>query len=149
MILCNINDLNRMENIHPLFKTLFDYIQTHNLLNMPLGRIELQGDDLFINNSEPECVTAEEQVLEIHRRYIDLHVLLEGTETIGWKALEEVEHISTPYNDEKDFELSGDRPTTYVTLHPGQCLFAFPEDPHAPIIGQGKIRKAIGKIRII
>ncbi|MCF0160173.1 MAG: YhcH/YjgK/YiaL family protein [Bacteroidaceae bacterium] len=148
MIICNVENLKRMENLHPLFPTLFEYVKSHDLLNTPLGRIEIQGDDLFINNSNPQCVTAEEQVLEMHRDYIDVHVLLEGTETIGWKALEEIEHISKAYDKQDDYELSDDRPTTFVTLHPGQCLIVFPEDPHAPIIGEGKIRKAIGKVRL-
>lgn len=148
MIVCNIEDLGRLESLHPLFKTLFDYVKNHDLLKTPLGRIELQGNDLFINNSEPLCVKAEEQVLEIHRQYIDVHVLLEGSETIGWKALGEIQHICKAYDEAADYELSDDRSTTFVTLHPGQCLIAFPEDPHAPIIGEGKIRKAIGKVRL-
>lgn len=148
MILCNIEDLGRVECLNPLFGKLFDYLRNNNLLKMPLGRIELQGDDLFINNSEPTCVKAEDQVLEIHRRYIDVHVLLEGSETVGWKALGEIKNICKPYDEAGDYELSDDTPTTYFTMHPGQCLIVFPEDPHAPIIGEGTIRKAIGKVRV-
>lgn len=38
--------------------------------------------------------------------------------------------------------------TTWVDLYPGQLLIVYPEDPHAPIIGQGKIRKLIAKVKI-
>ena len=44
------------------------------------GRIELDGDNLFINNVNPTCVKESEQVLEVHRDYIDIHILLEGKE---------------------------------------------------------------------
>ena len=80
-----------MESLHPLFKTLFDYVKSHDLLHAELGRIEIKGDDLFINNVNPEGVAAEKQVLELHRAYIDVHILLEGKERIGWKAIEDLE----------------------------------------------------------
>lgn len=89
MVLSNLQHSDRVESLHPLFKTVFDYVKSHDLLNTPCGRIELQGDDLFINNVNPECVPADKQVLEVHHQYIDIHILLEGEETIGWKAIED------------------------------------------------------------
>lgn len=148
MIITNLNNTERIECLHPLFKTLFDYVKANDLLNSPLGRIEVQGDDLFINNINPTCKTVEEQMLEMHRDYIDVHIVLEGTETIGWKAIEDLEHITQPYQKEGDCALSDDKPTILATLTPGQCCIVYPEDPHAPVIGEGKIRKLIGKVKI-
>lgn len=148
MIITNLNNTERIECLHPLFKTLFDYVKANDLLNSPLERIEVQGDDLFINNINPTCKTVEEQVLEMHRDYIDVHIVLEGTETIGWKAIEDLEHITQPYQKEGDCALSDDKPTILATLTPGQCCIVYPEDPHAPVIGEGKIRKLIGKVKI-
>lgn len=53
MVLSNLQHSDRVESLHPLFKTVFDYVKSHDLLNTPCGRIELQGDDLFINNVNP------------------------------------------------------------------------------------------------
>ena len=78
MVLSELKYSERIEKLHPLFKKAFDYVKTHDLLNTPCGRIEVDGDDLFINNVNPECVTSEQQVLEVHRQYIDIHILLEG-----------------------------------------------------------------------
>lgn len=141
-------DTARVESLHPLLPELFRYVRTHDLLHMPCGRIELDGDRLFINNSNPQCLTAEEQVLEVHRRYLDVHILLEGEETIGWSPLSELKAEQQAYDAEADCALYADRPSTYVTLRPGQWLMAWPEDAHAPIIGQGKIRKLIAKLRL-
>lgn len=55
MIVSRLESSSRIESLHPLFKQLFDYVKTHDLLNAPLGRIELDGDNLFINNVNPEC----------------------------------------------------------------------------------------------
>lgn len=148
MILSNFQHSDRIEGLHPLFKAAFDYIKSHDLLNAPLGRIEIDGEKLFINNSNPECVAAEDQVLEVHRKYIDIHVLLEGEETIGWKAIEDVTNETKAYDEEADCALYAEKADSYVTLKPGQFLIVYPEDPHAPIIGQGRIRKLIVKVKL-
>lgn len=148
MIVSNLQNSERIESLHPLFKQLFDYVKTHDLLHTECGRIELAGDDLFINNVNPTCVSASDQVLEVHRDYIDVHILLEGKERIGWKALEDVTDLKQAYQKEGDCALYSDTPTSFVDLLPGQFLIVFPEDPHAPVIGEGKIRKLIGKVKI-
>lgn len=148
MIVSNLQNSERIESLHPLFKQLFDYVKTHDLLHTECGRIELAGDDLFINNVNPTCVSASDQVLEVHRDYIDVHILLEGKERIGWKAIEDVTDLKQAYQKEGDCALYSDTPTSFVDLLLGQFLIAFPEDPHAPVIGEGKIRKLIGKVKI-
>lgn len=148
MIVSNLQNSERIESLHPLFKQLFDYVKTHDLLHTECGRIELAGDDLFINNVNPTCVSASDQVLEVHRDYIDVHILLEGKERIGWKAIEDVIDLKQAYQKEGDCALYSDTPTSFVDLLPGQFLIVFPEDPHAPVIGEGKIRKLIGKVRL-
>lgn len=148
MIVSNLQNSERIESLHPLFKQLFDYVKTHDLLHTECGRIELAGDDLFINNVNPTCVSESDQVLEVHRDYIDVHILLEGKERIGWKAIEDVTDLKQAYQKEGDCALYSDTPTSFVDLLPGQFLIVFPEDPHAPVIGEGKIRKLIGKVRL-
>ena len=148
MILSTLQDCGRFEVLHPLFKKAFDYVKSHNLLDAPLGRIEVEGDDLFISNSNPECVKVDRQVLEVHRKYIDIHVLLEGEETVGWKPLSDCRNETKPYNEDADCALYDEQAATYVKMQPGQILIVWPEDAHAPVIGEGKIRKLIIKVKI-
>lgn len=148
MIVSNLQNSSRIESLHPLFKTLFDYVKSHDLLHTELGRIEISGNDLFINNVNPESVPSDKQVLELHHDYIDIHIVLEGCETIGWKAVEDLKEEIKPYSKEEDCALYTDKATTYINLLPGQFAIVFPEDPHAPIIGKGKIRKLIAKVKI-
>ena len=72
MIISNLKHSERIEPLHPAFKKAFDYIKSHDLLHEACGRIELDGDRLFINNVAPACLPAEAQVLEVHRDYIDI-----------------------------------------------------------------------------
>lgn len=148
MILSNLKNTERIEQLHPLFKEVFDYVKSHDLLHTECGRIELRGDELFINNANPTLIPAEKQVLELHRDYIDIQILLEGKERMGWKAIDDLQEEVQPYNKQKDCALYADRPTTYVDLVPGEFAIFFPEDPHAPIIGEGKVRKLIAKVRV-
>ena len=148
MIVTNLNNTERIETLHPLFKKLFDYVKTHDILNTPCGRIDIDGDNLYINNVNPECIPAEKQVLEVHRDYIDVQILLQGNETIGWKALEDSKEEVKPYEKEGDCALYSDTPTTWIHLVPGQLAIFFPEDAHAPVIGEGKIRKMIAKVKL-
>lgn len=146
MIVCSIEDSSTYEGLHPQFKSLFDYIKSHDLLVMELGRIVLDGEKLYINNSLSDMKDANEQIVEVHRRYIDVHIPLDKCERIGWMPLAELQHPDTVYKEQEDFAFFSDRPRCYVDVEPGHCLIAFPEDGHAPIIGEGKIRKAIAKI---
>lgn len=148
MILGTLQNSQQVEPLNPLFKQAFDYIKSHNLLDAELECIELQGEQLFINNSEVQGLKKEDQILEIHRRYIDIHVLLSGKETFGWLPAEKLEQLKTPFQDETDFAFYTDKPSTYITLVPGDFVIVYPQDAHAPIIGDGVIRKLVVKIRV-
>ncbi len=148
MIISSLKDSERIESLHPLFKQLFAYIKEHDLLHEDLGRITLDGDNLFINNSFPQCVSQENQTLEVHKKYIDVHVVLEGKERIGWRPLVDCHQVAKPYDENTDCGRYSDAPTSYVDLIPGQFVIVYPEDPHAPIIGEGKIRKICAKIKL-
>lgn len=56
MIVSDLKNSSRIELLHPLFKQLFDYVKQHNLLKTELGRITLDGDNLFINNVDLDGV---------------------------------------------------------------------------------------------
>lgn len=148
MILTTLQDSGRIEMLHPLFKKAFDFVRSHSLTDAPLGRIEVEGDSIFINNCQPECVSAEAQVLEVHRQYIDIHILLEGEETVGWKPLADCHNEAKTYSEAEDCALYAEPAMSYVTMRPGQVLIVWPEDAHAPVIGNGTIRKLIVKVKI-
>jgi beta-galactosidase beta subunit len=55
---------------------------------------------------------------------------------------------ATDFGPDCDMALYSDTPSLFIDLLPGQFAIIYPEDPHAPIIGEGKIRKLIAKIKI-
>lgn len=138
----------RIEALHPGFKTLFDYVAKHDFDALPLGRIEVDGDNLYIMNLDIAGADKEAQPLEMHRKYIDVHILLGGADAIGWKPIESIEAYSQDYDESADCALSPDAPQFYVDMRPGDVCIVYPEDPHAPAISHGRIRKLIGKVKI-
>ena len=44
MILSHLQNAQRIEELHPRFKEVFDYLRSHDLLQAECGRIELDGD---------------------------------------------------------------------------------------------------------
>lgn len=85
MIISNLVNSSRVEVLHPLFKKLFDFVRSYDFSCAPLGRIDIDGDNLYVMNTETEAVSQEQQLLELHNQYLDVHILLEGRERIGWR----------------------------------------------------------------
>ena len=148
MIYTTLSESKRIESLHPKFRELFDFVKNNDLLNRETGRIELDGDLLFINNVNPTMMNSEEQVLEVHRQYIDVHFPLDRAEIIGVKPLADCTALKSSYNEKDDYALYSDAPTNLVRVQPGEFLVVYPEDAHAPVIGDGKLRKLIAKVKL-
>ena len=145
MLLFPFSAQAQARRLFPILDQFYSFIRTHDLMDMPLGRITLDDDRLYINNCLCDAVEASQQRLEAHRRYGDLHLLLQGEETIGWKPRNELPLADAPYDEKEDICFWTDTPSTYITLHPYHSLLVLPSDAHAPLIGKGKIRKAVVK----
>ena len=148
MILDTLPNAQRYYALHPLFQQLFDYVRSHDLATVPAGRITLDGDKLFINVNDSQLIPAEEQKLEVHRRYIDVHFPLSCDERVGWTPLENLGQSDEPFNEASDYAVYSSPAETYFTMRPGQFCIVWPEDAHAPVIGEGKIRKLVAKVHI-
>jgi len=148
MILANLKDINRYEQIIPHYKELIAFLNANDLNAADKGKITILDEELFINVVEINAKNKDEQILEAHRDYLDIHIPFSQEEIIGWKATENCHQYIEQYSKENDCVLFSDRPTTYVKILPGEFAIVFPEDAHAPAIGEGILRKAIVKIRM-
>ena len=148
MILAKLTDSARYEALHPALPALFEYVKQHNLLSAQPGCLALDGDDLFINVTDSTLMTKEAQKLEVHQRYIDIHMPLSAPEIIGVRHISTLGEPDAPFNEKEDAALYTAPATTYIVVEPGDFLLLFPEDAHAPIIGSGKLRKLVAKIKI-
>lgn len=148
MIIDSISNSAAIESLHPLFKKAFDYVKSTDFSAIQPSKIILEEGKLFIIVSEAQGKTTENAKLEAHNQFIDIQIPIIGNETMGWIARKSCSRIVSPYNDEKDIIFYEDNPTAYVQLTPGDYVIFFPEDGHAPGIGEGFIKKVIVKIAI-
>ena len=148
MILDSLQNSAEYASIHPLFKRAFDFLKSHDLELLQPGRIELDGDKLFVSIAEYEAKTPEDAKVETHEKYIDIQVIISGTETMGWKAAHDCKQAIAPYDPEKDICFYRDASVSFVDVHPGEFTVFFPQDGHAPCIGKGHIKKAVVKVLI-
>ena len=148
MILDSLENSQQYESLHPLFEKAFDFIKRTDFTRLKDGKIETNDPRLHFSIARARGKDPQDAVLETHKKFIDIQAPLVGVESVGWKSGSELMIISEPYSDKKDITFYHDFPTTYSKLYPGQFAIYFPEDGHAPGIGQGDIRKVIAKIAV-
>ncbi len=76
----NLSSTTLSERLHPSFKLLFDFVKNKDFNELPSGKVEIDGDNVFVMNLNIPGADENKQPLEMHRKYIDVHILLGGTE---------------------------------------------------------------------
>ncbi len=148
MIFSSLSQSSRYATLHPLFQRAFDYIRDTDLYALAPGRYNIVGDDLIAIVEHVPAKTKEMARLEAHRRYIDIQLVLEGDETMGWKPLADCLNPVSEHSEEKDIRFFHDAPASWVPVPPDHFCIFFPEDAHAPLVGSGNIKKVIFKIAV-
>lgn len=150
MILDDLANISKYKNLHPRFEKAFEYLSKTNFEDIPPGKYEIDGDNIFamLVNEEAVSLLQSTAEFECHNTYIDIQYVFGGVETVGYKSrLTCVEPRGT-YDPKKDVLFFEDAPDFFFKLFPGQLGIYFPDDVHAPMIGEGKIRKVVMKIRL-
>ncbi|OFZ66375.1 MAG: hypothetical protein A2V79_09840 [Betaproteobacteria bacterium RBG_16_56_24] len=148
MILSTLSQSSRYAALHPLFPRTFEYIRNTDLLSLAPGRYPIADDDLFAIVEHVPGRTRAEAKLECHRRYIDIQLVLEGEDEMGWRALADCSNPVSDYSAEKDIRFFHDAPVSWIVTPPGAFCIFFPEDTHAPLVSKENIRKVIFKIAV-
>jgi len=146
MIFSTIANADRYAALHPLFPRAFEYIRNTDLKSLDPGCYPVIGDDLLAIVEHLPGRTRAEAKLECHRRYIDIQLVLEGVDEMGWKPLADCHDPAGDFSAEKDIRFYNDTPDTWIATPPGAFCIFFPEDAHAPLVSNGFIRKVIFKI---
>jgi YhcH/YjgK/YiaL family protein len=148
MILSPLADAGRYAALHPLFAKAFEYLRTTDLNALPEGRHAILGEDLFILAQQRPGRPQAEAKLECHRRYIDIQLVLEGDEEMGWRPVAECTQPQADYDEARDIRFFDDAPASWVRTPAGAFCIFFPEDAHAPLVSAGMMRKVVVKVRL-
>ncbi len=94
---------------------------------------KLNGDRIFARVMSYETKLPEDAVLEAHRRYVDIQMVLSGSEGFECFPIDSLE-IDKLYDELKDVEFyrrTAPGPVR-IDMYPGMFLTLFPQDAHMP-----------------
>ena len=134
------------EALNPRFAKAFAYLKTVDLATIAEGKYEIDGQEVFMSVMERDLKTPEQAALEVHDKYIDIQVVIAGVESFGWKDRRACASPRGEMSVEKDILFYDDKPSTYFSLMPGEFAIFFPGDAHAPLVGDGRIKKCVIKV---
>lgn len=147
MILDKIENQNLYKSINKRIEKAFDYINKTDLLQIPLGKHEIDGDTIFAIVMEYKTKHKSENKPEGHHKYIDLQYMIAGTEYVGLTTL--TDQLPVEVNTEKDFDLY-DIDSDLIRFDSGKFMIFFPDDLHMPEIYLQKastVKKVVIKIK--
>jgi biofilm protein TabA len=149
MIIDTLANGGQYAALHPNFKVAFDYLQAQDLNALEVGKYDV-ADGVKVIVSDKDGVTAETaaEKFECHNKNIDIQLCIRGNETMGWKPRTDCKSPKGEFNDEKDVIFYADAPDMYFSLKGGQFVIFYPNDVHAPMIGEGPIKKLVVKVAI-
>jgi YhcH/YjgK/YiaL family protein len=129
----------------------FEYLSRTDLASLPLGRTDIEGDDVYVMMSEGETKPPEQVKFEAHRHYIDIQLVVRGQESIGVAPVAALT-TAEPYDPAKDIEFFAvPREAATLELHAGDFAVFAPGDGHRPSLhldGPHVSRKAVVKVSV-
>jgi biofilm protein TabA len=147
MILDNIKNCKKYEALNRNFEKAFEFLKREDLGDLPVGKYEIDGENVFAMVQEYETKDLENAKYEAHRKYIDIQYLIEGTENMGYASMNKLE-VASIYSEENDFMLLTGNPRL-ILLNEGEFFILFPEDAHMPGIfhkERKKVKKVVVKV---
>jgi YhcH/YjgK/YiaL family protein len=124
------------------------YVKATNFAALEIGKYAIDGTDVFAIVSEYQSKPETECKPETHINYIDIQMVVVGSEYIGYAPLVN-QTPSIAYNPDKDVMFYAE-PCTKVKLEPGLFSMFFPHDIHQPSImidEPSTVKKVVVKIR--
>ena len=126
MIYAKNADALAYRGIHPNLDLALEHITPEFLASLRDNqRVELKGDLVYCTRFTYETIPQEESFFEAHRRYLDIHIMVEGAyQGESWHS---------------------------TVLKPGEFLVVFPGDAHrikVQVDGPKTVSKAVFKVCI-
>ena len=147
--------VDRIENLGMYYALLDCLPQVRQFLMdfekepLPDGKHVIDGERLFALIQGYETKSPEGKLPEAHRKYIDLQVVVDGRENIGWAPLAELKEETEEFSKGGDIGFYSGKIQIQVTLNKGYFALLYPEDAHMPCLrvdGPENVRKIVFKI---
>ena len=147
MILDKLSQSWAYRGIHPRLDAVLDRLNEGFLSTVGPETQRLEGDVLYVTRFTYETLPLADTFFEAHRRYLDVHLMMEGEERVEIASpggLELFEHKDDFYAYRGHAEQS-------LILRPGSFLVVFPEDAHRikiQVNGPQTVSKVVFKVLV-
>lgn len=146
MILDHLENWERYVALNDGLVKAFSFLQRTDLAELPDGRVDIDGDNVYAVVLHCEGLGRDRATLEGHRKYIDVQFVISGTDEMGWKPAVFCTNDGQGFDEANDLEFYCDEPETWVTVPPERFAIFFTADAHAPMGGLGQLHKVIVKV---
>ena len=146
MIIDTIENGPRYAALSSNFAKAFDFLRNTDLNALPLGKTEIDGENVFANVYE-KVYDKKELAYECHAQYADIQAVVAGAErfALGWNP------VLGEQKPGKDFWYGTAETCAENTLTAGQFVIYFPGELHAPGNPAGEpgqmTRKVVVKVK--
>ena len=151
MIYAELKNIKTYKGISKNLDKAIDFIVGKKYLNANFGKNIIDGDAVYFNCPE-KPITRENTGLELeyHKRYADIHIVLEGEEAIAYSPFEDCVETKS-FNAEEDYALMKGKTQVELIMNTKNFLIIFPEEPHLALLKVDtpkEIKKVIFKVEI-
>lgn len=121
-------------DLHPRINIAFDFLTFTDLTKLTPGRIDLEGNSVYVLVQEYMTKPVEEGKWEAHKRYIDVQYMLSGCERVDFALINTMQ--LGDFFSEKDFQaMTGTGHS--LNLFTGSFVIFHPQDAHMPGLSIG------------
>ena len=149
MIYDKLSNINLYKGISKNLDTAIDYITSHSLTELPIGKTVIDGDNVYVSVSETSAHPVEERKYEIHKKYIDIQMDLVGIERIDIGDSSQTTIID--YNEAKDMAAVTAPDLVQCIIGSGNFIICMVNEPHKPNIAVTEdtfLKKAVFKVLV-
>ena len=147
MILDKLTAANAYRGIHPRLDGVLDRLNEAFLATVGPETMELEGDRLYVTRFTYETLPREETFFEAHKRYLDVHLMVQGEERVELASPGGL----TLFEHQGDFYAYRGEAEQSLVLRPGSFLVVFPEDAHRikiQVNGPETVSKVVFKVLV-
>lgn len=150
MLVTSLPTADQNDYLSARMHAAYAFLREADLAHLPLGRVDVDGDDVFANVQEYDTVPAGQKQMEAHRCYYDVQFVVEGEELLQYAPLEGLEPVGA-FDEATDFGFFATPETpSNIVLSAGDLAVLAPEDAHKPgcaVGAPGHVRKIVVKVR--
>ncbi len=148
MIVNSLKNLKTYVGVYPFISEVITFVEANDLSKLELnGRSDI-SDNFYLVPIKAQQDAGESDILEVHKKWLDIHCTLEGNDEIIFRDLNTCNQIERAYDEDGDYALYKESRQGQLTVQPGYFCLIAPDTAHMALKGSGEVKKIVMKVKI-